>query len=189
MNMSPVQGSTERLKPPDGPQEVNDLVAVFYDELRVLAGYLLRRRRGDTLSTVRTTSLVHEAYLRLANQTTTPCTGRRHLLAVATKAMRCVLVDRARRRQAVKRGYGLGHVPLSEDRDPAFAKDVDIVALDEALTRLANVDANKSAIVELRFFGGLTIEETAQILGVSAATIKRDWALAKAWLYREMKKT
>lgn len=186
----------------DGDQRaLNELMPLVYGELRRLAQSHLRRERpGHTLQR---TVLVHEAFLRLVNQKEVQWQGRAHFLGLASRLMRRILVDHARARLAAKRGEGVQHVSFDDaigtpgadvefDEDPeALLKTpeqpgVDLVALDTALTRLEAMDAQQGQVVELRFFGGLTVDETAQALGVSPATVKRDWAVAKAWLHREL---
>jgi RNA polymerase sigma factor (TIGR02999 family) len=164
-------------------QPLADAFPRAYDDLRSLAEHLLRRRRGAPLHT---TSLVHETWLRLARGGSSPVRDDEHLLALAARAMRCVLVDHARRRAALKRGgpHALADAGELAGRDPL--PGLDCVALHEALERLAALDERKARVVELRFFGGLEIEEIASVLAVSPATVKRDWPLAKAWLYREL---
>jgi RNA polymerase sigma factor (TIGR02999 family) len=160
------------------------LMPLVYDELRRLADHYLRRERPD--HTLQPTALVHEAYLRLIDQTRVDWQNRAHFFGVAAQLMRRILVDHARRHQAEKRG-GFGQkLPLDEAVDYSQTRDVDLVKLDDALTALAKFDARQSRIVELRFFGGLTIEETAEALAVSPATVKVDWNMAKAWLRREI---
>jgi RNA polymerase sigma factor (TIGR02999 family) len=136
---------------------------------------------------LQTTALVHEAYLRLAQQGPFQTQNREHLVAVAAMLMRQILVDSARMHRAEKRGAGL-NVQLDEELDVAARHDVDLIALDDALRDLARLDPQQGKIVELRCFGGLTIEETALVLGVSTATTKRDWSMAKAWLTRELRR-
>ena len=155
-----------------------------YEELHALAS-LLARRRGPALSP-RTTSLVQETYLRLAGSTA-KIHDREHFLAVASRAMRFVLVDQMRRRGALKRTGRGQQVPLSELQWIASDRDDEVLAVDEALDRLGELDERKARIVELRFFGGLSVPETAATLGISTATVKRDWALARAWLAREVR--
>lgn len=158
------------------------LLPLVYDELRRLAGgYLRRERPGQTLQA---TALVHEAYMRLARPGTEPWTGRTHFLAIAAVSMRQVLVDRARRRAAAKRGGARQRITLDEGVLAAHGPDsgVDLVALDRALVELAALDPLHSRIVELRYFGGLTVEETADVLNLSPATVKRHWTLARAFL-------
>jgi RNA polymerase sigma factor (TIGR02999 family) len=165
-------------------QALEALLPLVYDELRLLAGrYLRRERSGHTLQS---TALVHEAYLRLIDQRNVQWQNRAHFFAVAAQMIRRILVDHARKTQTEKRG---GHAPrLSLDEAMAVAqdRDVDLVALDDALNGLAEIDDQQAKIVELRFFGGLSIEETAEVLKISPATVKRDWVMAKSWLFREM---
>lgn len=162
------------------------LLPLVYDELRRLAaGYLRRERPGQTLQA---TALVHEAYVRLVKPGDQPWTGRTHFLAIAAVSMRQVLVDRARRRHAAKRGGERHRITLDDGVLAAAAPDtgVDLVALDRALTELAALDAQQARIVELRYFGGLTVEETAEVVNVSPATVKRHWALARAFLKKAL---
>ena len=167
----------------EAERELVEFLPLAYEELRGLAANLLRdRRRGNVQCT---TSLVHEAWLRLAPHGGLTVRGRAHFLAIAARAMRHVLVDDARRRAALKRGGELARVPLV-DLLSARTPDPDVLAVDEALTRLSKLDPRKGRVVELRFFGGLDVGETAEVLSVSVATVKRDWALAKAWLHREI---
>ncbi len=159
------------------------LFPLVYDELRRLArSYLRSERSGHTLQS---TALVNEAYLRLVNQHAS-WQNRAHFFGIAAQMMRRILVDYARRHNAARRGEGACKVTLDEQIAGAQERDIDVMAVDEALTRLAELDAQQSRIVELRFFAGLSIEETAEVLKLSPATVKRDWAMAKAWLYREM---
>lgn len=162
------------------------LMPLVYDELRRLAAsYMRRERPGQTLQA---TALVHEAYVRLIRPADQPWTGRTHFLAIAALSMRQVLVDRARRRAAVKRGGAEQRVTLDDHllAAPAQTAGIDLVALDAALTRLARLDALQARIVELRYFGGLTVEETAAAVGASPATVKRHWTLARAFLKRAL---
>ena len=158
-------------------------IPLGYADLRELARHLLQRRRGGPLHT---TSLVHETWLRLTRRAGVAHPEREHMLAIAARAMRCVLVDHARARAALKRGAGRsdGSAEALGVADPT--PDVDCVALHEALERLAAFDERKARVVELRFFGGLEIEEIADLLSISPATVKRDWVLARAWLWREL---
>lgn len=165
------------------PGAVDQLLALVYDELRGLAAAYLRRERAD--HTLQTTALVHEAYLRLAGHHSTTWKNRGHFFGIAAQAMRRVLVDHARRRRAGKRDGGLA-VPLDDDLDAARERPDDVLAVDEALERLAALDARQARIVELRYFAGLTIEQTAEALDISPATVKREWLSAKAWLQREL---
>jgi RNA polymerase sigma factor (TIGR02999 family) len=154
-----------------------------YDELRRLAGaYMRRERPGQTLQA---TALVHEAYLRLA-QSDPVWTDRGHFIGIAARSMRQILVERARARGAQKRWAGLNRVTLSETLIAAAHQDDMLPALDEALERLERLDAEQARIVELRYFVGLSNEETAEALRLSPATVKRRWALARAWLFREL---
>jgi RNA polymerase sigma factor (TIGR02999 family) len=165
-------------------QALEALMPVVYRELRRLAhGHLRGERPGHTLQT---TALVHEAYLRLVDQQSASWKNRAQFFAVAAQMMRRVLVDYARARQYAKRGGGAQQVELDEAMVVSRDRAADVVALDEALMRLAEFDLRKSQVVELRFFGGMSIEETAETLGVSPGTVMLDWTLAKAWLQREM---
>jgi RNA polymerase sigma factor (TIGR02999 family) len=159
------------------------LAPLVYDELRRLAaGYLRRERPGQTLQP---TALVHEAYLRLAG-VGSPWTDRRHFIAIAARSMRQILVERARARGAKKRWAELDRVTLSDSLVSATDPHDMLPALDEALSRLEEIDPEQARIVELRFFAGLTVEEAADALGLSPATLKRRWSLARAWLFREL---
>jgi RNA polymerase sigma factor (TIGR02999 family) len=161
------------------------LLPVVYTELRRQAARYLRRER--TNHTLQTTELIHEAYLRLVDQKNVKWQNRAHFFAVAAQMMRRILVDHARRRRRVKRGGSAAQLPLEESLTlAAVNSDVDLLALDEALKRLAEIDARQCRVVELRFFSGLSIEETATVLGVSRTTVKDDLNLAKAWLRREL---
>jgi RNA polymerase sigma factor (TIGR02999 family) len=169
-----------------GKREALDLLLPFvYGELRAMAARYLRAERGD--HTLQPTALVHEAYVRLADQRDVEWRNRAHFLGVAAQAMRRLLVDHARTRGRKKRGSGL-RVPIEEIAEPAAAceADVDLIALDAALERLAALSPQQARIVELRYFGGLSLEETAEVLGVSSMTVKRGWAMARAWLHREL---
>jgi RNA polymerase sigma factor (TIGR02999 family) len=165
---------------------VAELVVLLYSELRRLASGYLRRERSD--HTLQTTALVHEAYLRLADQREVHWKNREQFLGVAAQLMRRILVDYSRGHGAKKRGKGFERVFLEEAEGISKNKAADVIALDEALTRLAGFDPQQARLVELRFFGGLSIEESAGVLGVSRTTLKRDWNLAKAWLARELRK-
>lgn len=160
------------------------LVPLVYDELRRLAGRYLRRERSD--HTLQSTSLVHEAYMRLVDQKNVRWQNRAHFFGVAAQLIRRILVDHARAHQAAKRGGGAFKLTLDEALATPEGKDINLVALDEALGTLGKLDPQQARIVELRFFTGLTIEETAEVLNISPATVKRDWTVAKAWLYREL---
>jgi RNA polymerase sigma factor (TIGR02999 family) len=163
---------------------LQELMPLVYRELRRLAHGHLRGERPDP--TLQTTALVHEAYLRLVDQQEANWKNRAQFFAVAAQMMRRILVDYARARQYEKRGGGAQQVELDEAMVVSSDRAAEVVALDEALLRLAELDSRKSRLVELRFFGGMSIEETAEILGVSPGTVMRDWTLAKAWLQREM---
>jgi RNA polymerase sigma-70 factor (ECF subfamily) len=166
-------------------EALNKLMPVVYAELRRQAARHLRRERAG--HTLQTTDLIHEAYLRLVDQKNVRWQNRAHFFAVAAQSMRRILVDHARRRHRAKRGGSGIVLPLDEGLVLAAEKpEVDLLALDEALTRLAAIDVRQTQIVELRFFSGLSIEETAAVLGVSLTTVKDDLNMAKAWLRREM---
>jgi RNA polymerase sigma factor (TIGR02999 family) len=161
------------------------LIPLVYGELHAVAHrYLRAEHPGHTLQS---TALVHEAYLRLVEQSPVQIQNRAHFIAVAARLMRQILVDYARRRHAAKRGAEC-KVELDEGFDLAPKPAIDVLALDAALIRLSRRDLQQGRIVEMRFFGGLTVEETAEVLDVSAATVKRDWSMAKAWLTREMQR-
>ncbi|HZI19406.1 MAG TPA: sigma-70 family RNA polymerase sigma factor [Pyrinomonadaceae bacterium] len=161
------------------------LVPLVHAELRRLArGYMRGERHGHTLQT---TALVNEAYLKLVEQGRVRWQNRAHFLAIAARQMRHVLVDYARRRKYQKRGGGALQVTLGEAEGMADSRSPDLVALDEALAALAEVDPRRARVVELKFFGGLTTEEAAEALGVSDTTIERDWTVARAWLHKTMK--
>ena len=160
------------------------LLPLVYAELRQIAARALRDERGG--HTLQPTALVHEAYLRMAGGENVPWQNRAHFLGCAARVMRNVLVDHARARRAGKRGGGGARVTLSEALGLADSRDLDLVALDDALTALAETDEQKARIVELRYFGGLGEVEVAEVLGVSERTVRRGWTMAKAWLRREM---
>ena len=163
------------------------LLPAVYAELRRQAARAMRRESSE--HTLQATALVHEAYLRLVDQRRVVWRSRAHFFGVAAQVMRRILVDHARERRAAKRGGGLPPLALG-DADaaaaPAAEQGVDVLALHEALERLAALDPDQARLVELRYFGGLSIEETAEALGVSPATVKREWAIARAWLRREL---
>jgi RNA polymerase sigma factor (TIGR02999 family) len=162
------------------------LMPLVYNELRSLAGSHLRRERGD--HTLQPTALVHEAYLRLVEQHNVNWQNRHHFFGAAANLMRRILVDHARAHLAEKRGRGLPKVAITEAIAMSREQPADLLALDESLAHLSSVDPQQGRIVELRVFAGQTVEETAEILGISPATVKRDWAVAKAWLLREIRK-
>lgn len=185
--MDPVPSDVTRLlaELSDGRQGALDrLMPLVYDELRAMAAGQLRRERGE--HTLGPTALVHEAFFRLVDQRSVSWQGRAHFFGVAAQAMRRILVDHARRRSAAKRSRQL-QVTLDSglDGDGAAAPE-EVLAVDEALERLAQVDARQARLVELRYFTGFSIEESAELLGISLATAKRDWAFARAWLEREL---
>jgi RNA polymerase sigma-70 factor, ECF subfamily len=157
--------------------------SILYSELRRQAAQYMRRQKGELLQT---TALVHETFVRLTGAHEVPWQDRRHFLAVSAQTMRRVLVDMAREQNAAKRGGRATHVPLSSSIAAESRSLVDLVALDEALTKLAAVDARKVRVIELRFFAGLTVEETAELLDVSQDTVARDWRMARSWLLREL---
>jgi RNA polymerase sigma factor (TIGR02999 family) len=171
-----------------GDREAVDLLLpVIYDELRKLAANYLRRERPD--HTLQPTALVHEAYLRLVDQTRANWQNRAHFFGVAAQIMRRLLVDHARKHNAEKRGQDFQKLSLDENIDRAVERGAELIALDDALKALAEFDEQKARVVELRYFGGLSIEETADVLGVAPTTIKRHWRFAKAWLHGEMQKS
>ena len=169
----------------DGDKEALDkLIPVVYEELRRQAARYLRRERPD--HTLQTAALIHETYLRLIDQQGVRWQNRAHFFGIAASLMRRILVDHARKDQALKRGGSAVKLPLDEAAVATSGRDMNLVALDEALTKLAAIDARKSRIVELKYFSGLTTEEVAEVLRVSPATVRHDWSLAKAWLRREI---
>jgi RNA polymerase sigma factor (TIGR02999 family) len=171
-----------------GDKEALDrLLPIVYDELRRQAARYLRKERvGHTLQT---TALIHEAYIRLIDQRDVHWQNRAHFFGIAGQLMRRILVDHARTKKRLKRGGSDVRVSLTEATATLKGQDLDVVALDEALTRLEQIDTQQGKIVELRFFSGLTVEETAEALGISTGTVKRDWSMAKAWLHREISQT
>lgn len=181
---SPQPVSALLMKWRSGDQEaLQVLIPLVYQELRRIAQHHLRQERPD--HTLQSTALVHEAYLRLVKQAPAEVENRAHFLAVASRLMRQILVDHARGHRAAKRGGGL-KLELQDAMVFQKAQDVDLIALDNALNELARLDPQQSQIVEMRFFGGLSIEDTAEVIGVSRTTVKREWATARAWLLREM---
>jgi len=159
-------------------------ITSLYEELRRLAAFYLRRERSD--HTLQPTALVHEAYLRLAQQRNLEWQNKNQFFGLAAPLMRRILVDYSRERRAAKRRGNLEHLELEQVVLPAIERSADIVALDEALDALSEFDPQQTRIVELRFFSGLNIQETADVIGVSASTVKREWAIAKAWLARRL---
>jgi RNA polymerase sigma factor (TIGR02999 family) len=162
---------------------MNQLLPLVYDELHRLARSYFRRERGE--HTLQPTALVHEAYIRMVDQKS-PMDSRGHFLAVAATQMRRILMDYARKHRAERRGGGGQKVMLEDTMVIAEQKPLDMIALDTALTGLAALDPTQAQMVELRFFGGLSVEETATVMGVSAATVKRSWSSARAFLHREI---
>ena len=162
------------------------MYAVYHgpDGLRRIARRQMSRERDG--HTLQTTALLNEAYLQLTDKTQPPWQNRTHFMAVAAQLMRRILVDHARTKKRVKRGGSDVRISLGDANVAVKGQDLDVVALDEALQRLAQIDEQQSRVVELRFFSGLTVEETAEVMGISPATVKRDWSLAKAWLHREL---
>lgn len=170
----------------EGNQEVLDkLMPLVYDELHRQAARFLRRERSD--HTLQTTALIHEAYLKLVDQPEMNWESRTHFFAIAANTMRRILVDYARAKNAEKRGGDYLKLPLEEaDSVAGKEKSIDLMALDEALTKLEKTDRRQARIVELRYFGDLTLEETAEALKISRTTVADDWAMARAWLHREL---
>lgn len=164
-------------------EAMNQLLPLVYDELHRLARSYFRRERGE--HTLQPTALVHEAYIRLVDQRAA-MESRGHFLAVAATQMRRILLDYARKHQAARRGSGGQKVMLEDTMAIAEQRPVDMIALDKALIQLAQLDQGQAQLVELRFFGGLSVEETAEVMGVSPATVKRSWSSARAFLHREI---
>ena len=165
-------------------EELDALMPLVYDELRRQAArYLRREQAGHSLQT---TALIHEAYVRLVDQRNVQWQNRAHFFGIAAQMMRRILVDHARTKKRVKRGGSNIRISLGDADIAVKGQEIDIVALDAALERLAAIDEQQSRVVELRFFSGLTVEETAEVMGISKATVKRDWSMAKAWLHREL---
>jgi len=172
------------MQSPHQPEALDGLFPVVYDELRRVAHRHLRHE--PTGHTLNTTALVHEVYLRMAGGRGAPVTNRAQFFAIAARAMRQILVDCARRYRGVRRGGGQAPLPLDEDSAAAVIRADEMVELDEALSRLAGLDPRLAQVVECRFFAGLSEEETAAAVGVTARTVRRDWVKAKGWLYREL---
>jgi RNA polymerase sigma factor (TIGR02999 family) len=177
----PVTGLLRRWSGGDA-QALQQLVPIVYNELQRLAHYYLRRERDG--HTLQTTALVHEVYLRLSNQEEPQCENRVHFFAIAARMMRRILVDYSRRHGADKRGGGAVRAPLEEALTIPTQERFDLVALDSALEQLAAFDARKCQVVEMRFFAGMHAREIAAVLGTTEATVRRDWIIAKGWLYR-----
>lgn len=187
MNENPSSDITQMLiELTDGNKEVvNDILPLVYAELKKLAGNYLRKERGN--HTLQPTALVHEAYMKLIDQRQVKWQNRSHFFGIAAQVMRRILMDYARRHKAEKRGGEGENLSLEEDFIIIEkGRSAELLALDEALENLAKVDEMKAKIVELRYFGGLSVEETAEVLGVSEITVKRHWRMAKAWLYGQL---
>jgi len=165
---------------------LDSLIPVVYAELRRVARAYLRRERPD--HTLQSAALVHEAYVRLAGQTSPQLQNRAHFFGVAARLMREILIDHARNRGAAKRGAGIPQIALNEAMDIPHLKSVDLILLDDALRRLSRLDERQGRVVELRFFAGLSIEDTSEALGISPATVSREWTTARLWLRREIAK-
>lgn len=163
---------------------LKDLMPLFYEDLRGIARRQLRQSPGGILPSSGT--LAHEAYLKLVHARGIRCRNRAHFFALCSQMIRRIRVDHARKRRYAKRGGGQGQVSLDEVLLGTKARGIDVEALDEALTGLAKIDARKSRVVELRFFGGLSVEETAEVLEISEETVTRDWRVARTWLFREL---
>jgi RNA polymerase sigma factor (TIGR02999 family) len=172
------------LKDGDKASAASKLMPLVYDEFRALAARHLRRERAD--HTLQPTALVHEAYLKLIDQTRVDWQGRTHFFAVGAQAIRRILVDHARQRKRQKRGGGAGRVALDESVALAPQRAEEILALDDALEKLAKLDARQAQVVEMRFFAGMNVDEVAGVLGVSKRTVEGDWTMARAWLLREL---
>ncbi|HEY7545248.1 MAG TPA: sigma-70 family RNA polymerase sigma factor [Blastocatellia bacterium] len=163
---------------------LDELIPAVYQELRRMADRYLRRERAD--HSLQPTALVHEAYLRLIDQRRVEWQNRAHFFGVAAQMMRRILVDHAKAAHRDKRGGGARKIPLDEIMNLTEEGSADLVALDEALKKLEEIDPRKSRVVELRYFGGLSVEETAEVLDISSKTVMRDWNMAKAWLYQQI---
>ena len=173
----------ERVSAGDARALENLLTAVHGELRRQAARYLRRERQNHTLQP---TALVNEAFLKLVDQRSVRWQNRAHFFGIAAQAMRRILIDHAKAHRRIKRGGVKQNVTLDEGMLAAESKSVDLLALDEVLTRLASIDERQARVVELRFFGGLSVEETAEVMGLSPATIKREWSMAKAWLYSQL---
>ncbi len=165
-------------------EALDELLPLVYNELRRLAGSFLNREHAVS---IQTTELVHEAYFRLTQQRSVDWNNRGQFFAIAAQAMRRILIDAARARKSIKRG--VEKVPISEAPTISVEVDQRLIDLDRALTELAEFDPDQAKLVELRYFGGLTIEETADVMGVSPATVKREWSVARAWLFDRVRNT
>ena len=169
-----------------GGEALNELLEVVYGELRRQAARYLRRERQN--HTLQPTALVNEAFIKLVDQRNVRWQNRAHFFGVAAQAMRRIVIDHARTRRRIKRGGAQQAVTLDEAMIAGEAQSIDVLALDEALTRLARLDERQARIVELRYFAGLSVEETAEVTSLSPATVKREWAMARAWLHGELTK-
>jgi len=171
----------------NGDQDaLSQLIPQIYNELRRLASFYLQSERVD--HTLQTTALVHEAYLRLVDQKQVEWSNRNHFFGVAAQMMRRILVDHARKHVSLKRGGSFSRISLEQAAVFSRERPRELIAVDELLTRLASLDPQGSRIVELRFFAGLSLEETAEVTGLSTATVRREWSAVKAWLTREIRK-
>jgi len=187
MTTAPIEDLTRMLESVDreGALDMDQLVALVYDDLRSLAHNELKRERVD--HTLSTTALIHEAYLKLADQSRVPARGRAYFFGAAAIAMRQILVDHARHRGRQKRGGKRRPITLDEQHLIADDFATEMLDLDDALRQLTSIDARAARVVECRFFGGLSNEETADVLGISPRTVRRDWLTARAWLYRALR--
>jgi RNA polymerase sigma-70 factor, ECF subfamily len=165
---------------------LDELLPIIYDELKRIAANYLRRERSD--HTLQPTALVNEAYMKMIDITQVSWQNKAHFIGVAANQMRRILVDHARQHNAQKRGGEFHIMTLNEEIDASDEQSADLIALDDALTELAKMDPMKAQIVELRYFGGLTMDEAAEVLGVSVITVKRHWKMTKAWLYGQLAK-
>ena len=186
MGQAPIDGITKLLQGWQGGDRaaLDALVPVVYKELHRLAHCELRKERPN--HTLQSTALVHEAYFRLVGKSLPQWESRTHFFAIAAQLMRQILVDYARRHRASKRGSGVCMLTLDDAVTLPQRKDVDVIAIDEALTTLAEIDPRQSRVVELRFFAGLSLQEISEVMGIGTATVQRDWTAARAWLYREI---
>jgi len=183
--LPPKDGTAPSEHAHENEQALSDWMAFLYSELRRLAQHYLEQERPN--HTLQATALVHEAYLRLVEQHDVRWQSRTQVIAIAAQMMRRILLDYSRSHESAKRGGNVNRVFLEESSLVSKAQAADVIVLDEALTRLAEVDAQHARVVELRFFGGLSIDEAAEVLEVSPATVKRNWNVAKAWLARELR--
>ena len=186
MREPPAPNVTELLEGLSAGKEhaLDDLLPVVHNELRRQAARYLRRERQN--HTLQPTALVNEAFIRLVDQRNVRWQNRAHFFGVAAQAMRRILIDHARTQQRIKRGGVQQNVTLDEGMLATEARSIDVLALDEALTRLASIDERQARVVELRFFAGLSVEETATVMAISTATVKREWSMAKAWLHVQL---